>query len=103
NARSNRSEVEIRPALSCGVPGVAALVLIPDLDVGQELNVRSARYEGGSQAGARRSSLGHEVFNKRSGTIIAGAVPRQRGVPASRFTLDFDVRGFANQSWVKEI
>ena len=57
---------------------------------------------GREQAGARPVLvLSHDVFNERSGTIIALALtsqPQRAGFP---LTLELDVRGLAKKSWVK--
>jgi len=54
------------------------------------------------QAGARPVLvLSHDVFNERSGTIIAVALrsrPQCAGFP---LTLELDVRGLPKKSWVK--
>ncbi|MBV8139648.1 MAG: type II toxin-antitoxin system PemK/MazF family toxin [Deltaproteobacteria bacterium] len=45
--------------------------------------------------------LSHDVFNERSGTIIAVALtsqPQRAGFP---LTLELDVRGLPKKSWVK--
>ena len=57
---------------------------------------------GREQAGARPVLvLSHDVFNERSGTIIAVALtsqPQRAGFP---LTLELDVRGLPKKSWVK--
>jgi mRNA interferase MazF len=57
---------------------------------------------GREQAGARPVLvLSHDVFNERSGTIIAVALtsqPQRAGFPLS---LELDVRGLPKKSWVK--
>ena len=57
---------------------------------------------GREQAGARPVLvLSHDVFNERSGTIIALALtsqPQRAGFP---LTLELDVRGLPKKSWVK--
>ena len=59
---------------------------------------------GREQAGARPVLvLSHDVFNERSGTIIAVALtsqPQRAGFP---LTLELDVRGLPKKSWVKII
>ena len=45
--------------------------------------------------------LSHDVFNDRSGTVIAMAItgqPQRAGYP---LTLELDVRGLPKRSWVK--
>ena len=58
--------------------------------------------KGREQAGARPVLvLSHDVFNERSGTIIAVALtsqPQRAGFP---LTLELDVRGLPKKSWVK--
>jgi len=60
------------------------------------------RARGREQAGARPVLvLSHDVFNERSGTIIAVALtsqPQRAGFP---LTLELDVRGLPKKSWVK--
>jgi mRNA interferase MazF len=57
---------------------------------------------GSEQAGRRPVLvLSHDVFNERSGTVIAVAVtgqPQRAGFP---LTLELKSRGFPKQSWVK--
>jgi len=57
---------------------------------------------GREQAGARPVLvLSHDVFNERSGTIIAVALtsqPQRAGFP---LTLELEVRGLPKKSWVK--
>jgi mRNA interferase MazF len=57
---------------------------------------------GREQAGARPVLvLSHDVFNERSGTIIAVALtsqPQRAGFP---LTLELDVPGLPKKSWVK--
>ena len=57
---------------------------------------------GREQAGARPVLvLSHDVFNERSGTIIAVALtsqPQRAGFP---LTLELDIRGLPKKSWVK--
>src|SRR5215469_7422533 len=57
---------------------------------------------GREQAGARPVLvLSHDVFNERSGTIIAVALtsqPQRAGYP---LTLELDIRGLPKKSWVK--
>lgn len=57
---------------------------------------------GREQAGARPVLvLSHDVFNERSGTIIAVALtsqPQRAGFP---LTLELDVRGLPKKSWIK--
>jgi mRNA interferase MazF len=57
---------------------------------------------GREQAGARPVLvLSHDVFNERSGTVIAVALtsqPQRAGFP---LTLELDVRGLPKKSWVK--
>ena len=57
---------------------------------------------GREQAGARPVLvLSHDVFNERSGTIIAVALtsqPQRAGFPLN---LELDVRGLPKKSWVK--
>ena len=57
---------------------------------------------GREQAGARPVLvLSQDVFNERSGTIIAVALtsqPQRAGFP---LTLELDVRGLPKKSWVK--
>ena len=57
---------------------------------------------GREQAGARPVLvLSHDVFNERSGIIIAVALtsqPQRAGFP---LTLELDVRGLPKKSWVK--
>ena len=57
---------------------------------------------GRKHAGARPVLvLSHDVFNERSGTIIALALtsqPQRAGFP---LTLELDVRGLPKKSWVK--
>lgn len=57
---------------------------------------------GREQAGARPILvLSHDVFNERSGTIIAVALtsqPQRAGFP---LTLELDIRGLPKKSWVK--
>jgi mRNA interferase MazF len=58
--------------------------------------------KGREQAGARPVLvLSQDVFNERSGTIIAVALtsqPQRAGFP---LTLELDVRGLPKKSWVK--
>lgn len=57
---------------------------------------------GREQAGARPVLvLSHDVFNERSGTVIAVALtsrPQRAGFP---LTLELEVRGLPKKSWVK--
>ena len=57
---------------------------------------------GREQAGARPVLvLSHDVFNERSGTIIAvdlTSQPQRAGFP---LTLELDIRGLPKKSWVK--
>jgi mRNA interferase MazF len=57
---------------------------------------------GSEQAGRRPVLvLSHDVFNERSGTVIAVAVtsqPQRAGFP---LTLELKSRGLPKQSWVK--
>jgi mRNA interferase MazF len=57
---------------------------------------------GNEQAGWRPVLvLSHEVFNERSGTVIAMAItshPQTAGFP---LTLELECRGLPKQSWVK--
>ena len=57
---------------------------------------------GREQAGARPVLvLSHDVFNERSGTIIAVALtsqPQRAGFP---LTMELEVRGLPKKSWVK--
>jgi mRNA interferase MazF len=57
---------------------------------------------GREQAGARPVLvLSQDVFNERSGTVIAVALtsqPQRAGFP---LTLELDVRGLPKKSWVK--
>jgi mRNA interferase MazF len=57
----------------------------------------------GSEQGGKRPVVivSHDVFNDRSGTVIAMAVtsqPQKAGFP---LTLEFDVDGIPKTSWVK--
>jgi mRNA interferase MazF len=57
---------------------------------------------GSEQAGRRPVLiLSHDVFNERSGTVIAAAItsqPQRAGFP---LTLELRSRGLPKQSWVK--
>jgi mRNA interferase MazF len=57
---------------------------------------------GREQAGARPVLvLSHDVFNERSGTVIAIALtsqPQRAGFP---LTLELDAKGLPKKSWVK--
>lgn len=57
---------------------------------------------GSEQAGRRPVLvLSHDVFNERSGTVIAVAItsrPQRAGFP---LTLELKTRGLPKQSWVK--
>ncbi len=57
---------------------------------------------GREQAGSRPVLiLSHEIFNQRSGTVIAAALtsrPPRAGFP---LTLELTARGLPKQSWVK--
>ncbi len=57
---------------------------------------------GNEQAGRRPVLiLSHDVFNARSGTVIAMAItsqPQRAGFP---LTLELNVRGLPKRSWVK--
>jgi mRNA interferase MazF len=58
--------------------------------------------KGREQAGRRPVLvLSHDVFNERSGTVIAMALtgqPQRAGFP---LTLELEVRGLPKKSWVK--
>jgi len=58
--------------------------------------------KGREQAGRRPVLvLSHDVFNERSGTVIAVALtsqPQRAGFP---LTLELEVRGLPKKSWVK--
>ena len=57
---------------------------------------------GREQAGARPVLvLSHDVFNERSGTIIAVALTSQPQPAGFPLTLELDVRGLPKKSWVK--
>ena len=56
---------------------------------------------GREQAGQRPVILSQDVFNERSGTVIAVALtsqPQRAGFP---LTLELHIRGLPKQSWVK--
>jgi len=57
---------------------------------------------GREQAGARPVLvLSHDVFNERSGTIIAVALTSQPQPAGFPLTLELEVRGLPKKSWVK--
>ena len=57
---------------------------------------------GREQAGARPVLvLSHDVFNERSGTIIAVALTSQPQPAAFPLTLELEIRGLPKKSWVK--
>ncbi len=57
---------------------------------------------GREQAGVRPVLvLSHDVFNERSGTIIAGALTRQPQRAGFPLTLELDAKGLPKRSWVK--
>jgi mRNA interferase MazF len=45
--------------------------------------------------------LSHDVFNERSGTVIAVALTSQRPKAEFPLTLETSARGLPKQSWVK--
>jgi len=57
----------------------------------------------GSEQGGRRPVVivSHDVFNERSGTVIAMAVTSQRQKAGFPLTLELDVAGMPKASWVK--
>ncbi len=57
---------------------------------------------GREQAGPRPVLvLSHDVFNERSGTVIAVALTSQPQRAAFPLTLELDVQGLPKKSWVK--
>jgi mRNA interferase MazF len=45
--------------------------------------------------------ISHDVFNARSGTVIAMALTSQRPRAGFPLTLELDARGLPKRSWVK--
>jgi mRNA interferase MazF len=63
-----------------------------------DLNPVTGREQGGQRPVL---VLSHDVFNERSGTVIALALtsqPQRAGFP---LTLELDVKGLPKRSWVK--
>jgi mRNA interferase MazF len=57
---------------------------------------------GREQAGIRPVMvLSHEVFNERSGTVIAVALTSQAQAAGFPLTLELNLRGLPKKSWVK--
>ena len=57
---------------------------------------------GSEQAGLRPVLvLSHDVFNERSGTVIAVALTSQQPKAGFPLTLDTSARGLPKKSWVK--
>ena len=57
---------------------------------------------GHEQAGARPVLvLSHEIFNQRSGTVIAMALTSQAPRAGFPLTLELNARGLPKRSWVK--
>jgi mRNA interferase MazF len=57
---------------------------------------------GREQAGFRRVLiLSHDVFNERSGTVIAVALTSQEPRAAFPLTLECGARGLPKRSWIK--
>ena len=57
---------------------------------------------GREQAGKRPVLiLSHDVFNARSGTVIAMAITSQKQSASFPLTLELETPGLAKQSWVK--
>jgi mRNA interferase MazF len=58
--------------------------------------------KGREQAGLRPVLiLSHDVFNERSGTVIAMALTSQQQRPGFPLTLELDVSSLPKKSWVK--